>query len=110
MLEKDFKEIVVNIKKEITQTQILIMSDANIRLINLYFKIGKMIHENSTWGDKFIETLEKELKIDVPNIKGFSSRNLKRMKRFYTEYKDNEKCHQQWHNYHGPIMYYYLKK
>ena len=90
MLEKDFKEIVVNIKKEITQTQVLIMSDANIRLINLYFKIGKMIYENSKWGNKFIETLERELKIDFPNIKGFSARNLGRMKKFYMEYMDNE--------------------
>jgi len=50
-----------------------------------------MIYENSTWGNKFIETLETELKLDFPNIKGFSARNLKRMKRFYTEYKDYEK-------------------
>ena len=41
-------------------------------------------------GDKFIETLEIELKLDFPNIKGFSSRNLQRMKKFYLEYKDNE--------------------
>ena len=81
MLEKDFKEIVVNIKKEINQTQVLIMSDANIRLINLYFKIGKVIYDNSTWGDKFIKNLEREIKIDFPNIKGFSSRNLGRIKK-----------------------------
>lgn len=29
-----------------------------------------------------------ELKIDFPSIKGFSERNLKRMKKFYLEYKD----------------------
>jgi len=50
-----------------------------------------MIYENSNWGNKFIETLETELKLDFHNIKGFSARNLKRMKRFYTEYKDYEK-------------------
>ena len=66
------------------------MSDANKRLINLYYKLGKIINDNSKWGDKFIETLEIELKLDFPNIKGFSSRNLQRMKKFYLEYKDNE--------------------
>lgn len=88
MLEKDFKELVLNIKQEISQTQVLIMSDANVRLINLYFKIGKVIYENSNWGNKFIENLERELKLDFPNIKGFSARNLGRMKKFYLEYKD----------------------
>ncbi|MEG1705277.1 MAG: DUF1016 N-terminal domain-containing protein [Clostridia bacterium] len=41
-------------------------------------------------GNKFIEEFAKELKIDFPNIKGFSERNLKRMKKFYTEYKEYE--------------------
>ncbi len=90
MLERDFKETFVNIKKEIISTQTQILSDANIRLINLYFKLGKIINDNSKWGDKFIDTLEVELKIDFPNIKGFSARNLRRMKKFYLEYKDEE--------------------
>ena len=90
MLEKNFKETIVNIKNEIINTQTQILSDANSRLINLYFKLGKIINDNSKWGDKFIETLEVELKLDFPNIKGFSARNLRRMKRFYLEYKDEE--------------------
>ena len=90
MLEKDFKETIINIKNEIINTQTQIFSDANSRLINLYFKLGKIINDNSKWGDKFIETLEVELKLDFPNIKGFSARNLRRMKRFYFEYKDEE--------------------
>lgn len=90
MLEKDFKETIVNIKNEIINTQTQILSDANSRLINLYFKLGKIINDNSKWGDKFIETLEVELKLDFPNIKGFSARNLRRMKRFYLEYQDEE--------------------
>ena len=90
MLEQDFKETIVSIKNEINQTQVSIMSDANVRLINLYFKIGKMIYDKSTWGDKFINELSTEIKIEFPNIKGFSERNLKRMKKFYLEYKENE--------------------
>lgn len=88
MVEKDFKDTIINIKNEIKNTQTQILSDANLRLINLYFKIGKMINDNSKWGDKFVDTLELELKLDFPNIKGFSARNLRRMKRFYLEYKD----------------------
>ena len=72
MLEENLKNTIMNIKKEIMETQISIMSDANKRLINLYFKLGKIINESSKWGDKFIETLEKELKLDFPNVSGFS--------------------------------------
>lgn len=90
MLEKDFKETIVNIKEEIVDTQTKILIDANSRLINLYFKLGKIINDNSKWGDKFIESLEVELRLDFPNLKGFSARNLRRMKKFYLEYKDEE--------------------
>lgn len=43
MLEKDFKSMMISIKNEIEKTQVLIMSDANKRLIDLYFKLGKII-------------------------------------------------------------------
>lgn len=90
MLEKDFKEVVATIRDEIIETQVYIMSDANKRLINLYFKLGKIIYENSKWGNKFIKELETELKLTFPNSKGFSARNLSRMKKFYMEYKEEE--------------------
>lgn len=91
MLAKDFKEIFKEIKNEIHKTQTLIMSDANKRLLELYFYIGKIVNENSTWGNKFIESLSTEMKIEFPNIKGFSVRNIKNMKKFYTEISSNEK-------------------
>lgn len=91
MLEKNFKEIIKNIKNEIYKTQTLIMSDANKRLLELYFYIGKVVNENSSWGNKFIESLSTEMKIEFPNIKGFSVRNIKNMKKFYAEISSNEK-------------------
>ena len=91
MLEKDFKEIIKNIKNEIYKTQTLIMSDANKRLLDLYFYVGKVVNENSSWGNKFIENLSTEMKIEFPNIKGFSVRNIKNMKKFYSEISSNEK-------------------
>lgn len=90
MLDKDFKRAIATIRDEIIETQVYIMSDANKRLLNLYFKLGKIIYENSKWGNKFIKELETELKLDFPNSKGFSARNLIRMKKFYVEYKEEE--------------------
>ena len=89
MLEKDFKEIVLNIKREIHQTQVTILSDANKRLIELYYNVGKYVSKNSSWGSKFIDNLEREIKLDFPKIKGFSARNIRRMQLFYEEYKDD---------------------
>lgn len=38
--------------------------------------------ENCKWGNKFIESLSKDIKISFPDITGFSVRNLKYMKKF----------------------------
>ncbi len=91
MLDKSFQEITNNIKNEISRTQLEIMMNANAKLVNLYFNIGKTLEENSSWGNKFIDNVAIELKMSFPNLKGFSVRNLKYMKSFYIEYKnDNE--------------------
>ena len=47
MLEKNFKDIVLNIKNEIKTTQTNTMIEVNKNLIMLYFRLGKIIAENS---------------------------------------------------------------
>ena len=86
----DFKFIVNNIKNEIKNTQIKIAIQNNIGLINLYFRLGKILNDNFKYGNKFIDIVSRELKIEFPNMEGFSVRNLKYMKKFYLEYKDDE--------------------
>ena len=87
MLEKDFKNIMFEIKNQINNTQIEIFQNANKSLLKLYYNLGKIIEENSSWGNKFIDELAIELKVSFPNIKGFSVRNLKNMKKYYIECK-----------------------
>ena len=89
MLDKSFKEICDDIKKDVKDTQLEIMINANTNLVNLYYRIGKTLEENSKWGNKFIDNVAIELKNTFPNLKGFSIRNLKYMKTFYNEYKDD---------------------
>ena len=88
---KDFKSIVINIKKDILNTRYKIITNANQELLNLYFRLGKIISENSKYGNNFIRDLSKYLILEFPNTTGFSLRNLSRMKKFYEEYKDFEK-------------------
>ncbi len=91
MVEKEFKNIVEEIKQQINSTQYEIFKNANMNLLRLYYNIGKIINENSIWGNKFIDELATELKITFPNIKGFSVRNLKSMKKYYIECNKNAK-------------------
>ena len=86
----DFKALYENIKNDIRNTQANIIKNANTELINLYFRLGKIIDDNWKYGSSFVNELSIELKLEFPNMKGFSPRNLRRMRIFYNEYKDVE--------------------
>ena len=90
MLDESFQAIVKSIKEDIDKTKLDIMINANKNLVNLYYRVGKIIYENSNWGNKFIDNVALELKVSFPRQKGFSVRNLKYMKAFYNEYKDDK--------------------
>lgn len=60
----------------------------------LYWEIGKSVSkqmQNEGWGKSIVEQLSKDLQREYPGIRGFSSRNIWRMKTFYETYKENEK-------------------
>lgn len=90
LTESNFKSIINNIKREIKNTQYKVAIENNISLILLYFRLGKILNDNYEYGNKFIDEVSKNLKIEFPNSTGFSVRNLKYMKKFYLEYKDDE--------------------
>ena len=90
MLEKDFKKVILKIKSEIKNTRLEIFKEANKNLLKLYYNLGQIIYENSSWGNKFIDELAIELKVSFPSIKGFSVRNLKNMKKYYIECNKNQ--------------------
>lgn len=65
----------------------------NFELIDLYWKIGEQLSrkiERSEWGDSVVAELADYIKRTEPQIKGFSDKNLWRMKQFYEAY-----CHSQ---------------
>lgn len=45
--------------------------------------------QQAAFGDKYIDTIAKEIQEAFPGIKGFNRRGLYRMKQFYELYKDN---------------------
>ncbi|WP_343033104.1 DUF1016 N-terminal domain-containing protein, partial [Wolbachia endosymbiont of Atemnus politus] len=65
----------------------------NSKLILLYHYIGTEIlkrQEEHGWGAKVIDQLSKDLRDTFPDMKGFSTRNLKYMRKFAEEYPDVE--------------------
>lgn len=90
MLEKDFKEIINIIKNDIQNTQVKTAIEVNRNLVMLYFRLGKILYDNFEYGNKFIDEVARQLKIEYPDAHGYSSRNLKYMKKFYLEYRGDE--------------------
>lgn len=63
----------------------------NAELINLYWSIGEYITnkiDHSEWGDAVVTELANFIQTQEPDLKGFSDKNLWRMKQFYEAYKD----------------------
>ena len=90
MNNNNYVNVVEKIKKQIRSAQHRAILNANKEMLILYWNIGKVINENSTWGSKFLRNLSKEIRNEFPSTKGFSVSNLKNMAKFYREYCDVE--------------------
>ena len=88
--KSDFVGIVANIKNEIRTTQVRTMQQVNSNLIMMYFRVGKILHESSLNDTGFMREVATELKLELPNLHGFSERNLYNMREFYISCKDDE--------------------
>ena len=89
----EYFEILNDIKVRIKTAQYKAVLGANQEQILLYWNIGKIIISNTKYGTKFIENLAKDIKLDFPESKGYSIRNLKYMRRFAEFVDDIEKVH-----------------
>jgi len=84
--EKEVEILYNNIKEMVEQSRNRVYKTINTEMINLYWNIGKIIverqegNERARYGDYLIENISKKLTNDYG--KGFSTRNLKRMRKF----------------------------
>ena len=88
---KAYSSFLNDIKNSIKLAQQKAFHSVNKEMIILYFNIGSMIfkrQEELGWGAKVIDTLSRDISEAFPTIKSFSTRNMKRMVRFYKEYSD----------------------
>lgn len=86
----EYKEILSSIKNEILKSQYRAMQVVNVEMIYMYWNIGKIISNNIKWGNKFVDNLAIDLKLEFPDITGFSPRNIRYMRKFADEYQDEK--------------------
>jgi predicted nuclease of restriction endonuclease-like (RecB) superfamily len=85
-IEPSYITFFSEIKGKIQTAQIKASIKVNEELLRLYWELAQMIvakQKESNWGDNFIEQISNDLKIEFPNIKGFSVSNIKYMRQWY---------------------------
>jgi predicted nuclease of restriction endonuclease-like (RecB) superfamily len=88
--QADFAALVADVKDRIQAAQTRAVLAVNNELVRLYWDVGRIINERQKregWGAAVIPRLALKLKNELPEIKGFSERNIKRMLAFYREYR-----------------------
>ncbi len=88
---KSFAALLADVKLRIQAAQTKAVLAVTSELVQLYWDIGRMIDARlklEGWGAGVIPRLASELKNEMPELKGFSERNLDRMIAFYREYPD----------------------
>ncbi len=85
--ENEINDIFDNIKELVISSRNRVYTTVNTEMLNLYWNIGKAImeiqqgDERASYGETVLEKLSQKLTTEFG--KGFSKRNLERMRKFY---------------------------
>ena len=88
--DENINPIFEEIRGLINNSRSRVYSTVNTEMLNLYWNIGRIImeiqqgNERATYGDAVLEKLSDKLTSEFG--KGFSSRNLRTMRKFYLMY------------------------
>ncbi len=88
-LHPDYTVLFKEIKDRIAQAQTRAVLSVNAELVRLYWDIGRLIDSRQRqegWGAAVIPRLARELRNELPELKGFSERNIDRMIAFFRAY------------------------
>lgn len=88
-----YEDLLQQIKHHIRHSQTAATLAVNRELVLLYWQIGRGIlqrQQQHGWGAKVIDRLAADLHREFPDLKGFSSRNLKYMRAFAETYPEEQ--------------------
>jgi predicted nuclease of restriction endonuclease-like (RecB) superfamily len=83
--QSDYKPFLKDILTKIQSTRYEMLMSVSKQTLLLYWDIGKMVSEKIElvgWGKSVVEQLAKDLQTEIPGVRGFSARNIWRMKMF----------------------------
>ena len=87
--DKVYSDLLLKIKQQVRSLQAKAAIAVNTSLIQLYWNLGKMIAENQELflgRNNYVAQLEKDLRAEFPDLKGFSRSNLFYIRKFYQFY------------------------
>lgn len=90
-LSQEYHTFFKEIKNKIRGARFRAALAVNAEVIKLYWYIGKQVivkQEQEKWGSKFLERLSVDLRNEFPETRGFSVRNLYRMRQFSLYYSE----------------------
>ncbi|TNH09705.1 PDDEXK nuclease domain-containing protein [Testudinibacter sp. TR-2022] len=93
-LSGDYADLLRSVKERVRDAQYNALRAANSALVELYWDLGKLLVERKAdegWGKSIVQKLAIDLKKSFPDVTGFSSSNLWRMKAFFEKYSAYEK-------------------
>ena len=89
-VEDAFAEVVTLIQRARHRA----LQAVNTELVGLYWQVGEYISgklASAEWGDGVVDELARHLEQTQPGLRGFTRRNLFRMRQFYETYRDDQK-------------------
>jgi predicted nuclease of restriction endonuclease-like (RecB) superfamily len=87
----EYLAFLVSLKERVLRARISAGRAVNNELIHLYWDIGQGIVEKQQtagWGDSVIDQISRDLQKAFPRASGFSPRNLRSIRQFYSAYSD----------------------
>lgn len=92
-MPENYSETLLEIKQHVQGGRLRAVLAANASMVCLYWKIGRTILDRQAkegWGTKVIDRLSVDLFEAFPDMKGFSPRNLKYMRKFAEAWSELE--------------------
>ena len=89
----DYAEWMRSIKERVRRAQLRALLAVNTEQLLLYWDIGREILEKQErfgWGAKIVDRMAGDLRVEFPDMSGFSSRNLKYMRAFSDSWRRDE--------------------
>lgn len=87
----EYDNAVGAIKAAILRAQYAAAKSTNAQQLQLYYAVGgylARLSEQQQWGSGALDAIGERLQRDLPGLRGFSGRNLRYMRTFYSEWCD----------------------